>query len=246
MAVSKAKVVLLDIEGTVCSKAFVKDVLFPYALKVLPDTLRSEWDTPEFALYRHAFPPQYSRSPAALESHVRDLMSQDVKISYLKGLQGFLWEEGYRSGRIKAPLYPDVAPRLAAWKHDDGREIMIYSSGSVAAQKLLFRHTDADPADLTSLLSDYFDTINAGPKTQRSSYEKIAAQYPQYLPSDWLFLSDNEKEVEAAKQAGMASYIVERPGNAELSAEALMPHINTTHSVLRNKLSQGAHVETII
>ena len=34
-----------------------------------------------------------------------------------------------------------------------------------------------------------------------------------------LFLRDNTKEVDAAIQAGMASLVVDRPGNAALSAE---------------------------
>lgn len=38
-------------------------------------------------------------------------------------------------------------------------------------------------------------------------------------PHDIHFLSDNVKEVEAAIEAGMASTIVDRPGNAPLSDE---------------------------
>jgi enolase-phosphatase E1 len=189
----------------------------------LPETLRSKWDEPEFAQYRDAFPPEHSTSPAALADHARDLMSRDVKIAYLKSLQGYLWENGYATGEIKAPLFPDVAPKLASW-HGEGKPIMIYSSGSVPAQKLLFRYTNGDPSDLIPLLTDFFDTVNAGPKMEASSYEKIQAKHPEYPFDEWLFLSDNVKEVEAAKQAGMQSYIVERAGNAELSPEARTQH----------------------
>lgn len=34
-----------------------------------------------------------------------------------------------------------------------------------------------------------------------------------------LFLSDNTKEVDAAREAGMFSLVVDRPGNAALSEE---------------------------
>lgn len=101
---------------------------------------------------------------------------------------------------------------------------MIYSSGSVPAQKLLFQHTNADPSDLTALISDWFDTVNAGPKTEAASYETIAGKHPEYLPSQFLFLSDNVKEVEAAIKAGMQSFVVKRPGNAELAPEVFEQH----------------------
>ncbi|KAI5864628.1 enolase-phosphatase E1 [Durotheca rogersii] len=216
MAVSTSvKVVLLDIEGTVCPISFVKDVLFPYALKALPETLKTRWNHPDFAEYRDAFPSEYSSSSDALEAHFRDLVEKDVKVSYLKSLQGYLWQEGYASGDLKAPLFPDVAPKLLEWG-DKGLRVMIYSSGSVPAQKLLFKHTDASPSDLTPRISDWFDTVNAGLKTETGSYNVIASKHPAFSPKEWLFLSDNVKEVDAAIRAGMQGVVVQRPGNAPL------------------------------
>ena len=142
-------------------------------------------------------------------------MEKDVKIAYLKSLQGYLWEEGYAAGHLKAPLFPDVPDKLRAW-HQEGIKIMIYSSGSVPAQKLLFKHTNAEPSDLTPLIADWFDTVNAGPKTERKSYQKIAESHPEVPVGEWLFLSDNAKEVDAAIAAGMQSMVVQRPGNPEL------------------------------
>jgi enolase-phosphatase E1 len=113
-------------------------------------------------------------------------------------------------------LFPDVAPKLRGWKAK-GLQIMIYSSGSVPAQKLLFRHTDSSPSDLSPMISDWFDTVNAGLKTESSSYKTIAAKYPDLTGAEWLFLSDNVKEVDAAIEAGMRSCVVQRPGNAELA-----------------------------
>ncbi|KAF3022657.1 enolase-phosphatase E1 [Neopestalotiopsis sp. 37M] len=219
MAVSSSvQVVLLDIEGTICEISFVRDVLFPYALRVLPETVKTQWDEPKFKEYRDLFPAEYRDNQDAFQAHVIDLASRDVKISYLKNLQGYLWEEGYRSGEIKAPLFPDVHETLAKW-HGKGVKLMIYSSGSVPAQKLLFKHTNAETPDLTWMISDWFDTINAGPKTESSSYETIAKKHPDALPGQFLFLSDNVKEVEAAIKAGMRSVVVKRPGNAELAPE---------------------------
>lgn len=41
----------------------------------------------------------------------------------------------------------------------------------------------------------------------------------QHAPSEILFFSDNVKEVEAAIAAGMQAVVVDRPGNAPLSAD---------------------------
>lgn len=145
-------------------------------------------------------------------------MSQDLKIPYLKSLQGYLWLKGYESGALRCPLFPDVEPRLQSW-HNSSIPIIIYSSGSVPAQKLLFQYTNSTHhADLRYLLSDYFDTANAGPKAEKASYEKIAATRKEPI-GKWLFLSDNVKEVDAAKEAGMQSWVVFREGNPDLSSK---------------------------
>jgi enolase-phosphatase E1 len=186
----------------------------------LPDVLKAEWDEPKFSKYKEAFPAEHSGSPEALKAHVEDLVVKDVKISYLKDLQGYLWQSGYESGDLKAPLFPDVAAKLRTW-HEKGLRIIIYSSGSVPAQKLLFSKTDAEPGDLTPLISDWFDTVNAGFKTEASSYKTIASHHSDVPAQNWLFLSDNVKEVGAAIAAGMQSFVVQRPGNPELADDAL-------------------------
>jgi len=172
-------------------------------------------------------------------------MAKDLKIPYLKALQGYLWTRGYEEGALVCPLFDDVEPKLKEW-HSAGKTIskstpldyqltcecifspriayqqltpptVIYSSGSVPAQKLLFQYTNSTPADLRPLISNYFDTVNAGPKTAKQSYETIAATLPEVSIHRWLFLSDNVKEVAAAKEAGMESFVVVREGNAVLT-----------------------------
>ena len=41
-------------------------------------------------------------------------------------------------------------------------------------------------------MKSYYDTVNAGPKTEKGSYEKIA-EVEGVPPDQWLFLSDNVK-----------------------------------------------------
>lgn len=218
------KIVLLDIEGTVCPISFVKETLFPYAVNALPEVLSQKWDDPDFQSYRDAFPENARASPAALETHVKDLTARDVKFAPLKNLQGYLWQAGYENKAYSTPLFPDVTPQLQQWK-DASLEIAIYSSGSIFAQKLLFAHVK-DPAsqdpkathDLSHLITDWYDTTNAGPKVEASSYTKIVEALNQPANSI-LFLSDNVKEVQAALEAGMKSVVVDRPGNAPLTEE---------------------------
>lgn len=145
-------------------------------------------------------------------------MSRDVKIAYLKSLQGYLWQSGYSSGALVCPLFPDVEPCLRKW-HANGIRLIIYSSGSVAAQKLLFQHTNsAENKDMRDLLSGFFDTVNAGLKQEKESYERILkSEGADGEKGRWLFLSDNVREVEAALEAGMQSLVVVREGNMVIS-----------------------------
>ncbi|EME86832.1 uncharacterized protein MYCFIDRAFT_29854, partial [Pseudocercospora fijiensis CIRAD86] len=202
-------------EGTVCSIAFVKDTLFPYAIKALPQVLATKWEEPEFAQYRDAFPEEHRQSPGALQAHVEDLTKRDVKIAYLKNLQGYLWETGYKTGAYGTELFPDVVPQLRQWR-DSGFELAIYSSGSIFAQKLLFGHVQVASGTAASSSPHWFDTTNAGLKTESTSYSKIAEALKR-KPEEVLFLSDNVKEVDAAIEAGMKSIVVDRPGNAPLA-----------------------------
>lgn len=199
---------VLDIEGTVCPISFVHDVLFPYALKKCEEEIpklsfplnavRSEIEG-----YLAAFPAETTVTSDALLAHIRDLMSRDQKIGYLKALQGFLWRSGYESGEIKAPIYDDAVQAMQHWK-----QVYIYSSGSVPAQQLLFKYTNH--GDLTPLIAGYFDTVNGGPKTEASSYTKIASQIGA---QSYRFYSDNPKEIDAAHAAGWLTTFVVRPGN---------------------------------
>ncbi|EMC96133.1 hypothetical protein BAUCODRAFT_464586 [Baudoinia panamericana UAMH 10762] len=215
--------VLLDIEGTVCPISFVKDTLFPYAIKALPEVLSTQWDKLSFLPYRDAFPAEHRSSPAEMQAHVEDLTKRDVKIAYLKNLQGYLWEDGYKSGAYSTPLFPDVIPQLERWRNG-GVRLAIYSSGSVFAQKLLFAHVQsADAAgeatgDFTFLIVEggWFDTVNAGLKTEAASYRKIV-ETMHWSAGKTLFLTDNVKEYDAAISAGLQAVLLDRPGNAPVA-----------------------------
>jgi enolase-phosphatase E1 len=204
------RVILTDIEGTTSSISFVREVLFPYARERLPAFVETHADQAELQHWLH----EAAREAGLIEAsrqEVIDLLLRwidaDRKSTALKALQGLIWRVGYEEGDYRAHLYPEVAPRLREW-HARGIPLHIYSSGSVAAQKLFFRYSEA--GDLTPLLSGYFDT-ETGPKREASSYQRIAAAIGT-PPGQILFLSDMVEELDAASAAGLQTgWLVRSP-----------------------------------
>ncbi|KAH7089548.1 HAD-like domain-containing protein [Paraphoma chrysanthemicola] len=215
-----SEVVLLDIEGTISSISFVKDVMYPYALDRLTRLAHDSWDDADFQQLVAGFPPDTRPNADALIAHVQDLTRRDVKAVYLKQLQGQLWTTGFREGDLKTPLFDDVVPTLEAWK-SAGKTLAIFSSGSVQAQLQFFSYVrDGDSTrDIKHLFSAHYDTVNAGPKLVKSSYEKICSELGKDV-SKVTFLTDNVKEAEAATEANVYAVVVDRPGNAPLSDAA--------------------------
>lgn len=143
------------------------------------------------------------------------LMDQDRKSTALKSLQGKIWKAGFESGELKGTLFADVPDAFARWSGTGNRtgkmtgKVAIYSSGSVEAQRLLFRHSIY--GDLTPSIAGYFDT-RTGPKTASASYAAIAAAM-HIAPSQVLFFSDVVRELDPAHEAGLATRLVMREGN---------------------------------
>jgi enolase-phosphatase E1 len=216
---------LLDIEGTTSSVSYVYDVLFPYARERLRDFLSAHWDDPlvdrarelvardagreSFAAFIASDSSADAPPPETLAGHLERLMQTDAKATGLKDLQGLIWRDGFLSGQLVAHVYPDVPPALAAWTAA-GREVRIFSSGSIAAQRLFMAHSIA--GNLSRFLSGHYDTT-IGPKRSASSYEAIAAEMG--LPAaEILFISDVVAELDAAQNAGLQTALAMRPGNA--------------------------------
>lgn len=195
------RAIVTDIEGTTSSIDFVHDVLFPYASEHLPDFVRNAASDKTVAPLLDAARSEAGEPGADTERVIAillDWIAEDRKATSLKELQGLVWRHGYESGAFTGHIYDDAAAGLRAWAAA-GIELYVYSSGSVAAQKLLFGHSDA--GDLTALFRGWFDT-NVGHKRDVASYEKIAAVIGAPAASI-LFLSDVAAELDAAAAAGM-------------------------------------------
>jgi enolase-phosphatase E1 len=199
--------ILTDIEGTTSSISFVRDVLFPYARRALPGFVREHGNDPDVRRWLDQVAMENGGvcSDDMIVETLQGWIDEDRKHTALKALQGMVWNAGYRNADFTAPLYPDAARALRAW-HDAGRTLAVYSSGSVPAQKLLFGHTDA--GDLTPMFSAWFDTA-VGHKRDVDSYRRIAAEYGG-TAGDIVFLSDIVEELDAARDAGMRTVLIDR------------------------------------
>src|SRR5262249_10971590 len=237
------RVVLLDIEGTTTPIDFTIKTLFPYASARVEGFLLEHAHEPATEELIAALqaqheadaspglqPPTFRASDAeqALASAVAYLLwliNRDSKCTTLKTLQGKIWEQGYARGELRGEVYPDVPRAMRRWK-EQGRNIAIYSSGSVLAQQLLFKTTSH--GDLTRYISGFFDT-RTGPKAEATSYTKIAASLGE-APGDILFLSDAKKEVDAARSARMKAVLCVRqaeaavPSDTVFTFDEVLPH----------------------
>ena len=200
-------VILTDIEGTTSSISFVKDVLFPYARKALPDFVREHGGEPEvrYWLDRAAADAGAVCQDEVLVEMLQGWIDEDRKHPSLKALQGMIWAEGYADGGFAAHIYDDAVAALREWQAR-GYRMYVYSSGSVPAQKLLFGHSTA--GNLLPLFSGFFDTAVGG-KREVASYQTIIAQLA--VPArEIVFLSDVVEELDAAREAGMRTVLLDR------------------------------------
>ncbi|MBT2746532.1 MULTISPECIES: acireductone synthase [unclassified Lysobacter] len=215
------RAILTDIEGTTSSISFVKDVLFPYARRALPGFVATRGREPGVRKWLDTV--ALENGGACQDSVIVEVLQgwidEDRKHTALKALQGMIWADGYKSADFTSHMYPDAAPALRQWK-DQGLRLYVYSSGSVPAQRLLFGHSDA--GDLTELFSGWFDT-EVGSKREAASYERIVESIG--LPAhDILFLSDVIEELDAAREAGLETVLIDRLDDYPTPREGAATH----------------------
>ncbi|HTD36891.1 MAG TPA: acireductone synthase [Candidatus Limnocylindrales bacterium] len=213
---------LVDIEGTTSTIAFVHTVLFPYADEHLDAYVAAHRDDPEVAeAMRDAARLaglEAGADDAEVLAHLHAWIAEDRKATPLKTLQGLIWAEGYEQTGLRGHVYPDAAAGLRRW-HDAGLKLYVYSSGSIEAQRVLFAHSDR--GDLSPLFSGYFDTTT-GPKREARSYAAIAREIGAE-PAEIAFLSDVDAELDAARIAGMQTVRLLRPADTPPGATTVHP-----------------------
>jgi enolase-phosphatase E1 len=235
---AEIRAILLDIEGTTMPLAYVSEVLFPFFRQHFPAHLERNMSPDECdALFgalraQHAqedadvVPPWNEENEASRKSsmmaYIEWLVDQNRKSTLLKDLQGQIWQRGYVSGQLTAPVFSDVPGALARWT-GHGIRVGIFSSGSTLAQQLVFRHSIA--GDLTQWVGFHFDT-RTGPKTASESYERIAVACG-YPAQTMLFISDVIAELDAAAKAGMNCLLSVRAGNHPVREDHRYPCVRS-------------------
>jgi enolase-phosphatase E1 len=205
---SAVSAIVTDIEGTTSSIAFVREVLFPYARRALPGFLQAHHDRADVMQWIKAVAEESGLDANDLDGVSEVLLQwidQDRKHTALKALQGMIWVDGYQNATYAAPVYTDAVTALQAW-HARNISLYVYSSGSVPAQKLFFEFTEH--GDLRALFSGYFDT-EIGGKRDAASYRAIADAIG-LAPQGLLFLSDIVAELDAARDAGWQTALLDR------------------------------------
>ncbi len=222
------KAILIDIEGTVAPISFVKDVLFPYSKEKMESFVKENENKPEIKQILEDVKKIEKREMSTEEviDTLKKWIDEDRKITPLKEIQGYIWEEGFKSGNVKAPLYKDAYEKMLYW-NKKGIPMYIYSSGSVKAQKLFFSHTEY--GNIVDFFNGFFDT-KIGNKKEKGSYEKIARAIG-LKPEEILFLSDNPDEIKAAAEAGMQVMRVVREKDAEYIPDFPYPQIKSFEEI---------------
>ncbi|MBW9231646.1 acireductone synthase [Leptospira santarosai] len=209
------EIYLFDIEGTTTPIEFVHKILFPYSFDKFETffqsaSLEREWIEKLLEEGKHdsAYSGQLTDSPKNLSDYCKYLVSVDRKSGPLKEIQGRIWKQGYENGELKSSIFPDVPSFLKRIQSAE-KKSAVYSSGSIQAQKLIFKYSDL--GDLTGYFSAYFDT-GVGGKRESASYSRIAEQL-EIAPEKILFFTDIKEEADAAKNAKFKTTLLERPGN---------------------------------
>jgi 2,3-diketo-5-methylthio-1-phosphopentane phosphatase len=183
--------------------------------------------------------------PSATYDEVRDrvvalllrAIGENSKEPCLKTIQGKIWRHGYEGGAIVGRVFDDAAVAIRQLARPGGGfsnllSQHIFSSGSVAAQQLLFRYSSH--GDLTPSLRGYHDPTLVGPKVHAASYVNLKARITSALekstaelggdravaaptPRGFIFVTDSLAELNAASVAGgIVGVLCVRPMNHAL------------------------------
>ncbi len=229
------KAILLDIEGTTTPIDFVHKTLFPFAKAKIDEFVQEHFARIGAQIgqlkaeYRRDFTEQlYGRdfredSPESVANYLKFLIDVDRKSTPLKFLQGEIWQAGYESGALQSEMFADVPRAFERWT-EAGTQIAIFSSGSVLAQKLIFKYSNF--GDLSGAITDYFDTTTGGAKKEAESYRRIAEKMG-FEAGEILFVSDILAELDAARDAGTQTALSIRQGNGQITEDFTHRSVNS-------------------
>ncbi|KAG5490750.1 hypothetical protein JKF63_00872 [Porcisia hertigi] len=159
----------------------------------------------------------------------REELSSGSTRTSIKAIQALIWSEVFAEGKLKSQVFPDVntffrhvgTPAMAKRAC-----IALYSSGSIASQKLVMGCTQY--GDLNPFITAYFDPALVGTKLMPKSYMKIRTLMAEKLgispdTMQIVFVTDSTSEASAAKASGAvgASILCLRPLNNWITFETM-------------------------
>ncbi len=169
-----ARAVLVDIEGTTSTIAFVHEVLFPYADEHLDAYVAAHRREPAVAEALVEAAREAGEEPdaddATVLAHLHRWIAEDRKSTPLKTLQGLIWAEGYAATGLRGHVYPDAAAGLRRW-HDAGLRALRLLVGLGRRPAGALRQQPArrpDPALFGLLRHDDRAQARSAPRTPRS------------------------------------------------------------------------------
>ncbi len=205
----KPQAIVTDVEGTISSIRFSRDVLQVYAEQFLPDFVRRHRNDRDVARTLRTLGERTGISPGHTEALIAQLqqwLSEERPVIELQTLVGMVWEQGYAEGQFQSHVYPDVPPQLERWRERD-INLYVFGNSSEKAQRLFCRYSTL--GDLRLFFAGFFDRrlgARQKPDTYRGMAESIALP-----PADMLYISDTERELDAAAEAGLHSLRIVRP-----------------------------------
>jgi enolase-phosphatase E1 len=240
---TKARCLLVDIEGTTSSIAYVYDVLFPYARTELPGYLQDHWHSPEVKKaidylakdLGHSDADQWFKNASTVQSDPNSVGDPDRETDKLteKAHQELVLAEVERlmAGDVKSTGLKELQGLVWAVGYNEGK-LSSHVFPDVPIAFKAWREAGVEIRIFSSgsinaqkvffehteygALTEYLlghYDTTTGPKREANSYRWIAENIG-LEPGQILFLSDIEAELEAAHSAGMQVGLVVRPGNA--------------------------------
>lgn len=215
------RAILTSIGGCMGPADFRAQTLLPYARTELPAFAQAYGQDPEVRCWLDDLAMDAGNicMDRVLVEVLQGWIEQDHPHPALAALEGMIWEQGYRQGRFQSPLYPDVVPALRAWQAS-GHALHTWDVASAAAQQRHFRFSQA--GDLRPLFAGWFDAM-IGARDEPASYRLIAARTGRE-PGDVVFLSGNVAELDAARDAGLATVRLDRHADQSASRTVAAAH----------------------
>ena len=183
---------------------------------------------------------------------VHSQLDNTIQTEELLLIQGQIWKMGRRNTMaaqqdgsggegLEGHIYPDVIPTLGMSK-TLGIPVCLYAEPSVKEQMQMMRLSSQ--GDMGLFISGYFDTTtgtkttnaSVGPKTNPKSYHAIAEQMNVDI-KDVVVLGVNEKELEAARNAGAHAVLRRRPADWSNAAnsDGRFPVCSSMMELFQNK-----------